>query len=976
MALSPLLFISPSLMALTQVGAGENVTIVDSTPVDNYLVRNGGVLNTENAQTHEVFVQSGSTINASGGAFVGRNRNSAVTLTNSQASLTGATLTSDRAALTLRREIGSPTGSSAVVTDSILQGGTSGALITGLSTLELNGGEVTGVLADSVGVDIYGGEVRANGTTISGGANGVRMSASSGGQPDTLLTLNGATLEGRESSAILVQEGVQAQISVLNNSQLLAGNGILLDVQDASAADMTVIGSTLQGNVNVASGSTANLTFDQSYMIGDVLVDDSSKANLTLDNHSQFNGRLDNVDNVILDNSSQLTGQLDNIASVTLQNQSLLSGHLNNVDNVILDNSSQLTGQLDNIASVTLQNQSLLSGHLNNVDSVILNNSSQLTGQLDNITSVTLQNQSLLSGHLNNVDSVVLDTSSQFSGQLDNVDSVTLNNFAHLTGRLNDVVSVDLDNSSRLTGHLENVGSVALDNSSLLTGDLQNVGSVSLQNHSQLTGDLESVDSVTLRNHSQLTGRLNNVDSVTLQDHSQLTGRLDNVGSVNISSNSNWTMTANDSIGALSLEGGSVTFGAADAPNLYHQLNVGTLSGNGTFVMKGDFASGERDFLNVTGASSGDFGLAVAASGLDAASPQQLILARTATIDAAQFALAGNSVVDVGTWSYSLNSRENDDGGKDWFLDPATEVISPGASSVLALFNTAPTVWYGELSSLRSRMGELRFNGGEAGGWIRTYGNKYNVAAGSGVGYQQQQQGLSLGADTRIGESQVLVGVMAGTSKSNLDLDRGTSGTVESYYVGPYLTWVDSKTGNYADVALKINKFRNESKVNLSDGSRTKGDYDNWGVGASAEFGRHIKLADDYFIEPFTQLSAVQIQGKQYTLDNGMDADGDRMRSLVAKAGATVGRNFAFKDGTIAQPYLRAAVAHEFASNNEVKVNDNVFNNDLSGSRAEFGAGVAGALSDKWQVHADFDYSKGEHIEQPWGANVGVRFNW
>lgn len=58
MALSPLLFISPSLMALTQVGAGENVTIVDSTPVDNYLVRNGGVLNTENAQTHEVFVQS------------------------------------------------------------------------------------------------------------------------------------------------------------------------------------------------------------------------------------------------------------------------------------------------------------------------------------------------------------------------------------------------------------------------------------------------------------------------------------------------------------------------------------------------------------------------------------------------------------------------------------------------------------------------------------------------------------------------------------------------------------------------------------------------------------------------------------------------------------------------------------------------------------------------------------------------------
>ncbi|WP_146041298.1 autotransporter outer membrane beta-barrel domain-containing protein, partial [Pseudomonas sp. MPR-ANC1] len=40
------------------------------------------------------------------------------------------------------------------------------------------------------------------------------------------------------------------------------------------------------------------------------------------------------------------------------------------------------------------------------------------------------------------------------------------------------------------------------------------------------------------------------------------------------------------------------------------------------------------------------------------------------------------------------------------------------------------------------------------------------------------------------------------------------------------------------------------------------------------------------------------------------------------------------------------------------------------------GAGVAVAMSAQWQVHADFDYSKGEHIEQPWGANVGVRYSW
>jgi outer membrane autotransporter protein len=532
-------------------------------------------------------------------------------------------------------------------------------------------------------------------------------------------------------------------------------------------------------------------------------------------------------------------------------------------------------------------------------------------------------------------------------------------------------VSIEVLNNSTLQGSANQLLALQEASTAAVT-----VGNSTLIGNFSVTGS-STADFIFDRGH--MTGDVlvedGSTADVALQNQSQFTGRLDKVASVNINDNSNWTLTGNDSVGAVRLEGGRVTFGAAQAPTTYYQLTVGTLAGTGTFEMKGDFANGQSDFLNVLGQSEGQFDLAVKASGLDAASPQQLTLVRTGTTDGANFALAGEQRVDVGTWSYGLASREIEGGAKEWFLDPTTEVISPGARSVLALFNTAPTVWYGELSSLRSRMGELRFNGGQAGGWIRTYGNKYNVADGSGVGYQQTQKGLSLGADARLGESQVLLGILAGTSESDLDLNSGTSGAVKSYYVGPYVTWLDSDTGYYFDGVLKFNRFRNESKVNLSDGSRTKGDYDNWGLGASAEFGRHIKLANDYFVEPFTQLSAVQIQGKRYTLDNDMDADGDRMRSLLAKAGATLGREFSVGRG-VAQPYVRAAIAHEFASNNEVKVNNNVFNNDLSGSRAEFGAGVAVAMSDKWQVHVDLDYSNGEHIEQPWGGNVGVRYNW
>jgi outer membrane autotransporter protein len=81
-------------------------------------------------------------------------------------------------------------------------------------------------------------------------------------------------------------------------------------------------------------------------------------------------------------------------------------------------------------------------------------------------------------------------------------------------------------------------------------------------------------------------------------------------------------------------------------------------------------------------------------------------------------------------------------------------------------------------------------------------------------------------------------------------------------------------------------------------------------------------------------------------------------------------------DGSVVQPYLRGAVAHEFAKNNTVLVNNQTFNNNLSGSRIELGAGVAVSLSKHLQLHADFDYGQGKHVDQPWGANVGMRYSW
>lgn len=459
--------------------------------------------------------------------------------------------------------------------------------------------------------------------------------------------------------------------------------------------------------------------------------------------------------------------------------------------------------------------------------------------------------------------------------------------------------------------------------------------------------------------------------NVTLNNGSSFTGRLNN-SNLSLNSGSSLTMVGDDSIGTLTLSDGTVNFGAPGAQRANRQLEVGTLAGNGIIAMQGNFQTGQSDLLKADTAT-GSYELAVNASGKDATSPQQLTLVQIANNQAA-FALLGGRV-DVGTFEYDLAERTNATGGTEYYLNPTTRLTS-GAQSVAALFQTALTVSYGELKSLENRMSELQADDKRHGLWVRSYGNKWNVDDGSsGVGYRQQQQGFTLGGDTRLGDSPWTVGMLAGYSKSDLDLNGGTSAEVNSYYFGPYFGWLNRDTGYYVDGALKFNHFRNESKVRMSDGKRAEGDYSNSAVSAIVEGGRNIDLGDGWFAKPSAQVSAAVIQGKNYRLENEMDAEGDRTHSLRTKLGVMAGRSIDLGD-TQVRPYGRVAVVHEFASNDNVRVNGNAINNDLSGSGFEVGAGVTVSLSEKLRLDVGVDYAKGKNIEQPVAATFGLNYQF
>ena len=342
------------------------------------------------------------------------------------------------------------------------------------------------------------------------------------------------------------------------------------------------------------------------------------------------------------------------------------------------------------------------------------------------------------------------------------------------------------------------VASLELQRSRLI-GDVQGAAgsdvTLVLADHSQMNGNIDNVRQVTVASASTLTGTLREVQTFTLEGDARFTGSASGVGLASLDTGAVWHMTDDSTVGDLAMQGGQVIF----EPASFHTLSVANLSGNGTFHMNGDFVSGQADQLIVTGKSEGKHGLLVGSSGQEA-TVENMRLVSTADGGAQFHLLNDRERVDVGAYSYELAQD-----GTDWVLNRETRTVAPITMTAMALFNTPITVAYGELSSLRSRMGELRYSEGRnAGLWMRAYGNQYNVASGgTGTGYQQNQRGMSFGADMQLGDSDWLLGALVGSSRSDLNLDYGSSGKVDSYYVGGYATWLDRETGYYVDTVVK-----------------------------------------------------------------------------------------------------------------------------------------------------------------------------
>ncbi|MGG2424770.1 autotransporter outer membrane beta-barrel domain-containing protein, partial [Ralstonia pseudosolanacearum] len=461
------------------------------------------------------------------------------------------------------------------------------------------------------------------------------------------------------------------------------------------------------------------------------------------------------------------------------------------------------------------------------------------------------------------------------------------------------------------------------------------------------------------------------VANITLSNGGSWQGSLRDVSNLSVASGGVMRLTGDSSVAStLNMDGGRVALNGRMGG--YHTLTVDTLTGAGEFDFDTDLGrpgAPAGDLLIVKEQANGSYEVAVADTGREPAKGQPLTLVKTGG-GTADFNLK-NGTVAAGTYNYALAKN-----GNNWELQ-STGQTTPYTNTVVNIMGVAPTIWYGQLLTVRERFGELGFKQDRGGVWVRPYGSEYNVKSAAGPRYKQTQSGVAVGADKAFEflGGKTYVGALFNYSNSALDDRAGAKGSVDAYSVGAYATWMGER-GYYLHGLVTANRYISKARASTSNGGRAEGSFNTNGVGVALEGGRRFDTESKWFVQPYAQISALHMQGSRFSLNNGMDAKGDGVDSLQAALGTQVGRAFHSANGDVVEPYVRVAVVHEFVKSNDISINDHSFNANLSGSRVELGLGTALQIGKHLSAHLDYSYAQGSKLSQPYFLNAGLRYQW
>ncbi|WP_186368280.1 autotransporter outer membrane beta-barrel domain-containing protein [Yersinia rochesterensis] len=409
------------------------------------------------------------------------------------------------------------------------------------------------------------------------------------------------------------------------------------------------------------------------------------------------------------------------------------------------------------------------------------------------------------------------------------------------------------------------------------------------------------------------------------------------------------------------LAGGSIDMSKSNT-----QLTMASLAGRGLFNLGSALFSQSSAPLKVAGDAAGTFDVQINNSGV---APANLNVVDVKGKNTAHFVLA-NGPVDLGNYKHSLVS----DGKGSFKLVADKTKVTSNTAGILAVANTMPVIFNAELSSIHNRLDKQSSAANESGVWLTYLNDSYDVK-GTATNFNQKLSGVTLGGDKAIelGNAVFSVGSFASHTSSNIKSDYQSSGSVESNSLGAYVQYL-ANSGYYLNGVFKTNQFKQNLSV-ASQANNATGTANFSGMGLAVKAGKHINI-DAMYVSPYVALNTFSSGKSQYKLSNGMEAQNQGSRTTTGTLGMNTGYRFVLNSGAEIKPYAIFSVDHDLMASNKVMINNEMFDNNLKGTRANVGMGINVNLTSNLSIGSEVKVSKGKNITTPMTINMGVAYTF
>lgn len=303
-------------------------------------------------------------------------------------------------------------------------------------------------------------------------------------------------------------------------------------------------------------------------------------------------------------------------------------------------------------------------------------------------------------------------------------------------------------------------------------------------------------------------------------------------------------------------------------------------------------------------------------------------------------------------------------------VTPAPTPITPGAYDTPQMRGIRSAV-VGNINAWRTMTSDMnRANqlqqGSPTGIWARIGGGRYNYA-NDGINTATDYTSIQGGYDTKTSRDWT-VGGQISYLRGSEDYVFNGSGKVKSYAVGAY-GLKDLGKDQYVHVESQVGRISNEFTARNEIGQAKSGDVKSNAYSIGVRYGKTIKSANGFYVEPQAQLNYTHFGSRDFTAGN-VSVNQSGVNSTSGKLGLEVGKQFG--NGNL---YTRFAAGHAFtgnvkttyASGNAVKLTEQ----DLKGTWTELAFGGRYGFNTNNSVYADITTGLSGDYQADWGVNAG-----